>query len=541
MAWVMLVASAAAVALTGLAATSVILATLPGPRPPTGAAFWVRFLAASALTATSLSLRSLRWVFLLRRAETRLPIRDAYIGYFAGLSLLFTPFLLGEITVRAVVQRARGRVPVSTTIVVNLWERFLDVSALGVIAGAVALARFEIDGWTIGLVAIAAATLVRPARGLCLRAATAVAAAIATVFDRRMVADFSRLTRASAWLTALGASVAAWVLPGIGFWLIAGAWTHPFSLVDAIGGYATSTGRGLALVPAGIIVAGTHMIESLGAARFPLPDAALVALAVRLATVGVATVLGGLFVLIHFTTSPRADAAHFDAIADAYDVQIPEARRHVLLARKTAMMRDVLTQCGAGRRGLDVGCGQGAYVARMRELGFDVTGIDASAGQVALAARNVGTAGLVRTGSALDVPAADATYDFAYAINVLHHLASVDEQRRAFKELFRVLRPGGMLFLHEINTRNIVFRFYMGYVFPSLNCIDEGVERWLLPNELGVYTDVPVAEVRYFTFLPDFLPQAFVGLLTPIERWLERSRFDAYSAHYMAVLRKGGA
>ena len=33
--------------------------------------------------------------------ETRIPIRDAYIGYFAGLSLLFAPFLLGEIAVRA--------------------------------------------------------------------------------------------------------------------------------------------------------------------------------------------------------------------------------------------------------------------------------------------------------------------------------------------------------------------------------------------------------------------------------------------------------
>ena len=159
----------------------------------------------------------------------------------------------------------------------------------------------------------------------------------------------------------------------------------------------------------------------------------------------------------------------------------------------------------------------------MRELGFDVAGIDASAGQVRLRPPRR-RRGLVVEGSALQIPAADASYDFVYTINVLHHLSSVDEQRRAFGRLLRVLRPGGVLFVHEINTRNVLFRFYMGYVFPSLNCIDEGVERWLLPHRLEVYTDeLAAVDVRYFTFLPDFLPAAVVRLLTPIERWLERS------------------
>ena len=95
-----------------------------------------------------------------------------------------------------------------------------------------------------------------------------------------------------------------------------------------------------------------------------------------------------------------------------------------------------------------------------------------------------------------------------------------------------------MLFVHEINTRNILFRFYMGYVFPTLNCIDEGVERWLLPNQLARYTEAPVIETRYFTFVPEFVPEPIVRLLAPVERALERSPLGVYSAHYMAVLRK---
>jgi SAM-dependent methyltransferase len=201
-------------------------------------------------------------------------------------------------------------------------------------------------------------------------------------------------------------------------------------------------------------------------------------------------------------------------------------------------MRDTLLAHRTGTRGLDVGCGQGWYVERMRAFGFDVTGIDESAGQIALAARNLGSSDLVSMGSTLAIPAADGTYDFAYVINVLHHLSSVEEQRAAFAEIVRVLRPGGLLFVHEINTRNIVFRFYMGYVFPSLNCIDEGIERWILPHQLRSYTDVPVIETRYFTFLPEFIPGGLVRLLAPLERLLERSPLGVYAAHYLAVLRK---
>ena len=101
MAWVVLMAAAVAVLAVGAVATAVVFGRLDTyPEPPNGR-FWGALVGASLLTVASVSLRSLRWIFLLRRAETRIPIRDAYIGYFAGLSLLFTPLLAGEIAVRA--------------------------------------------------------------------------------------------------------------------------------------------------------------------------------------------------------------------------------------------------------------------------------------------------------------------------------------------------------------------------------------------------------------------------------------------------------
>ncbi|HUR35506.1 MAG TPA: methyltransferase domain-containing protein [Vicinamibacterales bacterium] len=539
MAWVVLMAAAAAVLAVGVAATLIVFSNLGGAaaRPPSR--FWLALAGSSILTVGSIALRSLRWIFLLRRADTRIPIRDAYIGYFSGFSLLFAPLLAGEMAVRAWVHRARGGVPVQTTLVVNVWERLLDLAALSMLAAVAGLASGGASTWSYALGACALLSLVTPLRRIALTGVAAAAAPVARTFDDTPPAPHPRLADLRTWSAALAASVVAWLLPAAGLWLLARGPRPSISLLDALHTYAASaTASILTLAPGGILVAGRQMLSALHAHGYADEVAVWTVLGVRLSTVGVSVAVGAIFALMHLRTRTADSATHFDDIADAYDVQIPESRRHALLLRKTALMKAVIDERGIGARGLDVGCGQGAYVGRMRTLGFEVEGIDMSAGQVRLAARNVGGEGVVRVGSVLDIPAADAAFDFLYVINVLHHLNTVDEQRRAFRELLRVLKPGGLLFIHEINTRNILFRFYMGYVFPSLNCIDEGVERWLLAHKLDGYTDAPVVDVRYFTFLPDFVPAPLVRLLSPLERFLERSSARVFSAHYMAVLRK---
>ena len=204
MAWVLLLASAAAVLLTGLFGTALILGGLTRWPAQIGPGFWIRLVAACGLTVASLALRSLRWVFLLRRAETRIPIRDAYIGYFAGLSLLLAPFLLGEIAVRALVLRARGHVPVATTVIVNLWERLLDLAALAVIAGMLGVALGGGGSRTTVLLVLAGALLIRPVRAVCLRLIVRIGTQAGRVFDRARAPSCDRLARTSTWLVALG-------------------------------------------------------------------------------------------------------------------------------------------------------------------------------------------------------------------------------------------------------------------------------------------------------------------------------------------------
>jgi SAM-dependent methyltransferase len=89
---------------------------------------------------------------------------------------------------------------------------------------------------------------------------------------------------------------------------------------------------------------------------------------------------------------------------------------------------------------LDIGCGNGAYTARLRARGIDVVGGDLSRGMLSAAA------GLALPGTKLvnadvvRIPFTDNAFDVVLAPHMLYH---VDDRRAAVSELRRVLRQGG--------------------------------------------------------------------------------------------------
>ena len=305
-AWLLLLASATAVLLTGLAATAALLSQLAVTPTtlPVGIRFWIWLLVASGLTVGSLAIRALRWIFLLRRVDTRIPIRDAYIGYLAGLSLLLAPFLLGEIAIRAYLHRKRCGVPMVTTAIVNVWERLLDAVALAAIAGAIGIGSGRGNAADVAMLALVAATMMPPVRRLGLRAVAAGVQSLAraTGYDDRLEPD--RLASGHAWLVALAASAVAWVLPGLALWGVASVWGYPYGLAHAEQAYASSALAGaVVLAPGGIVVAGGRLLDALGLAGFPDSVAVLSVLGIRFATAGVSTALGCVMLLVHLRTA----------------------------------------------------------------------------------------------------------------------------------------------------------------------------------------------------------------------------------------------
>ena len=90
---------------------------------------------------------------------------------------------------------------------------------------------------------------------------------------------------------------------------------------------------------------------------------------------------------------------------------------------------------------LDAGCGSGGMTRFLEGYGR-VTGVDLAPEAIDLA-RHRGVGRLVR-GSVCALPFAATSFDLVTSFDVLYHLA-VDDDRAAFSELHRVLRPGGLL------------------------------------------------------------------------------------------------
>ncbi len=58
--------------------------------------------------------------------------------------------------------------------------------------------------------------------------------------------------------------------------------------------------------------------------------------------------------------------------------------------------------------------------------------------------------GAVLQGDAAALPFADQSFSSVFAVLMLHHLRSREQQARALREIFRVLQPGGNFFAFEI-------------------------------------------------------------------------------------------
>ncbi len=501
------------------------------------------FAGAIALTVTWLLIRFVRWQFLLRRAGVRVPIRGSFSAYLGSLPGTATPAYVGE-TVRALFLKRRFDVPARLTLMVLVSSRLHDVAALALLALAAGLVTHAGAGpallWAGVLLLMLAlgAGLARTARGL----------GIADGAIRHLHAP-------ETVLPAVGLSVAAWGAAALLLPVAARGFAVSLPLVEGVRAFATSTLLGAAsLAPAGMGVTGTFEILSLEHIRLTPALAVLIVSLMRLASTGFALALGTVFLVWEFARRPgRAPeaAAHFDRIAQQYHAQWSEHIWDLLLERKLGMLTAALpAPAPAAGLGLDLGCGLGLQLRELRRRGYAVVGLDPAVGLLA-AGRRGGDVAPVVAGSALELPFADGTLDFVYAVGVLHHLPSPEAQRSACAEIARVLKPGGVLLVHESNPRNPLFRFYMGYVFPILKQIDEGTEWWIDPRRWQggrpgrepplVGAALRLEEVQYFTFLPDFTPRPLLPAALALERFLERGPTRPYSVHYLAVLRRAGA
>lgn len=110
------------------------------------------------------------------------------------------------------------------------------------------------------------------------------------------------------------------------------------------------------------------------------------------------------------------------------------------------------------RRMLDIGCGNGERLPLFSTVGWShVAGIDVDSDAIH-SAQTLGRD--VKFGSMDSIPYESETFDFLFLHHVVEHVYSVEE---GLRECFRVLRPGGMVYILTPNANSRLHRYYGKY------------------------------------------------------------------------------
>jgi 2-polyprenyl-6-hydroxyphenyl methylase/3-demethylubiquinone-9 3-methyltransferase len=136
---------------------------------------------------------------------------------------------------------------------------------------------------------------------------------------------------------------------------------------------------------------------------------------------------------------------------------------------------------------LDIGCGGGLLSEPMTRLGARVTGVDAAARNIRVAALHAGKQGLdidYRQGAAEALAASDIQFDIVLALEVVEHVADVE---LFLKSCGRMVKPGGLLFLSTLNRTAKSWALAIAGAEYILRWLPRGTHDWkkfLKPSEV---------------------------------------------------------
>jgi len=219
-------------------------------------------------------------------------------------------------------------------------------------------------------------------------------------------------------------------------------------------------------------------------------------------------------------------SSHFDSIAAVYDESIPAHVAEHYLRKRTAF---VLAHCPRGD-GLDVGCGTGVLAERLAGAGYQMVGVDPSAGMLEILESRTPLVRPVHA-SGTSLPFDDDSFDLVLTVAVMHHIADPEDVRQTLAEMIRVVKPSGRVLVWDHNPRNPYWGTLMARV-PQ----DTGEERLIPEAEIVTGLRAAGGQILLTTQLgavPDFTPPRAIRRAAAIERAVEGTpgvrRFAAHN------------
>ena len=200
----------------------------------------------------------------------------------------------------------------------------------------------------------------------------------------------------------------------------------------------------------------------------------------------------------------------------------------------------VLAQRPQQARLLDLGCGDGEYLLRFRDLWLHPVGLELSFPRLQQARQHVLD---VAQASGTELPFPDDAFDMITVFHVLHHVA---DYGRVLSEMQRCLAPDGVIFMIETTTDHPLLR--LGRQIHPVWQGDEVEVNWRFDElttilQAGGFRVAENGRFNHLFFLWEMLPLAFwpLELFTPIFIYLDlllAKLFPQKGAHCYFVLKQ---
>ena len=118
---------------------------------------------------------------------------------------------------------------------------------------------------------------------------------------------------------------------------------------------------------------------------------------------------------------------------------------------------------------LDVGCGYGRIAQELvaRNKGIFIHGVDLSRTFVTLFNQKLGGRGKAVVSDMRSLPYKANTFDYIYVVTAFMYLSGIKDQRKAMREIFRTLKPGGTALFVEPNKFG-VWIIRLGGIVPFI-------------------------------------------------------------------------
>jgi ubiquinone/menaquinone biosynthesis C-methylase UbiE len=199
-----------------------------------------------------------------------------------------------------------------------------------------------------------------------------------------------------------------------------------------------------------------------------------------------------------------------------------------------------------GKRILEIACGRGGFSRLLGSREASVCGADFSASAVAIAKERLlghpALAGRVTyvQADAQNMPFEENSFDIVISCETIEH---VPDPRAAVREMYRVCKPGGTLYLTTPNYLNFMglYLIYAAVRHPGLKSSQPLDERFFFPQIRHFVTAAGWKMIRtdgtvhQFPFIPGRDPVQFPGL--ELNRTIRRL-LSPFAYHYFVVARK---